>query len=134
MNYRASIVSQMALREVIFVQRWSRNLVINRKKNAWSQEDLAKKLGVDIKTLRSWEKGEHTPQPNCRQKICSLFGTSIEDFGFLDPLVEKNERKKEQESNGEHMWYKKISFLIEPVLFVVIAVALEAMRRGLPDR
>jgi transcriptional regulator with XRE-family HTH domain len=115
--------------------RWSQNLVINRKKLSLSQKDLAAKLSVGIKTLRSWEKGEHKPQPSFRQKISKLFETSIEDFGFLDDIMEERENANihnnynSEEFSNSLLWHKNVSFLMVPTLLVAATIVFLATKR-----
>lgn len=37
--------------------------IILRKRKGWTQEQAAKKLGVTVRCLRSWEQTERKPKP-----------------------------------------------------------------------
>ncbi len=51
----------------------------------WSQEGLAKKLGVTRQTIISMEKGTYNPSLELAFKIARVFETSIEDvFEYRD--------------------------------------------------
>ena len=55
-----------------------------RQRRSWSQEDLAAKLNIDVKSVRRWEKGEALPGPYNRQKLTELFGIDAETFGLFE--------------------------------------------------
>jgi putative transcriptional regulator len=55
----------------------------------WTQEGLAKRLGVTRQTIISMEKGTYNPSLELAFKLANLFGVKIEDiFEYRD---EKNE-------------------------------------------
>jgi putative transcriptional regulator len=55
----------------------------------WTQESLAKRLGVTRQTIISMEKGSYNPSLTLAFKLANLFGVKIEDiFEYRD---EKNE-------------------------------------------
>ena len=55
----------------------------------WTQEGLAKRLGVTRQTIISMEKGTYNPSLELAFKLTNLFGVKIEDlFEYRD---EKNE-------------------------------------------
>jgi DNA-binding XRE family transcriptional regulator len=40
-----------------------------RKKKGWSQERLARELGVSFQTIHRWEAGKFNPSPLAKEKI-----------------------------------------------------------------
>jgi transcriptional regulator with XRE-family HTH domain len=60
------------------------NLCHEREMRGWSQEDLAEKVGTSQKVVSRWERGESTPHPYYRQKLCKLFEKNAVELGFLD--------------------------------------------------
>lgn len=48
-----------------------------RDKLGWSQEDLAKRLGVKLKTVRCWEEDLNEPRANKLQMLAGLLNVSI---------------------------------------------------------
>jgi len=60
-------------------------LLFLRKKQGFSQEALAEKLGVSRQTVAKWESGESMPDLATASAIASLFGIS------LDVLAGKSE-------------------------------------------
>ena len=43
-----------------------------RKKKGWSQEHLARELGVSFQTVHRWETGKFGPSPLAQEKIDRL--------------------------------------------------------------
>ncbi|MHA1965690.1 MAG: helix-turn-helix transcriptional regulator [Candidatus Thorarchaeota archaeon] len=51
----------------------------------WTQEGLAKRLGVTRQTIISMEKGTYNPSLTLAFKLANLFGVKIEDiFEYRD--------------------------------------------------
>ena len=51
----------------------------------WTQEGLAKRLGVTRQTIISMEKGSYNPTLSLAFKLATLFGVKIEDmFEYRD--------------------------------------------------
>ena len=65
-----------------------------RKKNGWSQEDLAEKLGVSRQSISKWEGAQSIPDMNKIIMISDIFGVST-DFLLKDEL--------EMDSTGEEI-------------------------------
>lgn len=57
-----------------------------RKKNGWSQEELAEKLGVSRQSISKWEGAQSLPDMNRIIKMSELFGVST-DILLRDELV-----------------------------------------------
>src|SRR5256884_7082598 len=53
-----------------------------RKRLGWSQAKVAKALGVDVTTVRRWERGRVAPFPYHRRKICALFAKTPQELGL----------------------------------------------------
>lgn len=45
-----------------------------------TREDVAKALGVTMKTVWSWENGKTKPNLKYVEKICGLFGRSYDEI------------------------------------------------------
>ena len=54
-----------------------------RIKNGWSQEDLARELGVSLSTVQRWEKQGANPTRLARRELVRLFQReNIEHEGY----------------------------------------------------
>ena len=48
-------------------------IIALRKKNGWSQEDLAEKLGVSRQSISKWEGAQSIPDMNKILKLSEVF-------------------------------------------------------------
>ena len=62
----------------------NRKLQHERKIRGWSQQKVASEIDADEKRVGVWERGESTPSPFYRQKLCQLFSKNAQELGFLD--------------------------------------------------
>ena len=96
-----------------------------RKKNGFSQEELAEKVGVARQTISKWELGETSPDLKQAKKISKIFNVSLDeltDNDIKNILVEKT-------SNTEKLAgliLKLIKFMI--VFIIVIPILLIMLR------
>ena len=58
-----------------------------RKKNGWSQEDLAEKLGVSRQSVSKWESAGSVPDLQKIIQLADLFGVST-DYLLKDEIEE----------------------------------------------
>ncbi len=61
-----------------------------RKKNGWSQEELAEKLGVSRQAVSKWENGTSDPSTSNLCALAKLYGIPVEEL-----LHETQEEKSE---------------------------------------
>ncbi len=61
-----------------------------RKSKGWSQEELARNLGVSLNTVQRWEMGKNKPSKLATEKIRGLF----------DEVVEKAQLKLFEDESG----------------------------------
>lgn len=63
--------------------------IINlRKKEGWSQEDLAAKVGVSRQSISKWESGQSVPDINRIIELSKIFGVST-DYLLKDSIEEE---------------------------------------------
>ena len=62
-------------------------VILLRKKNGWSQEELAERLGISRQSVSKWESGASIPDLDKILKMSELFGVST-DFLLKDALEE----------------------------------------------
>ena len=60
-----------------------------RKKNGWSQEELAEKLGVSRQAVSKWENGTSDPSTSNLCALAKLYGIPVEEL--LHETQEKSE-------------------------------------------
>lgn len=63
-------------------------IIEQRKRNGWSQEDLAEKLGVSRQSVSKWESAQSIPDINRILKMAELFGVTT-DYLLKDEIEEK---------------------------------------------
>lgn len=77
----------------------SEKIVQLRKKNGWSQEELAEKLNISRQSVSKWESGASIPDID---KIITMSGL----FGVSTDYLLKDELEKEQYSETEDVYEK----------------------------
>ena len=58
----------------------SRNLKSLRKKNQYTQEDIAEKINVSRQLVAKWENGESTPDIESCIKLANLYNVKLDDL------------------------------------------------------
>lgn len=121
--------------------------IINlRKKNSWSQEELAEKLGVSRQSISKYEGAQSIPDMDKILKLSKIFGVTtdylikdeIEDPEFLDEDYEESKtRKVSMEMASDYLALKEISAknlalgvslcIISPILLVILSQAYESL-------
>ena len=56
----------------------ARNLVELRKRNKYTQQDLAEILQYSDKAISKWEKGDSLPDIEVLYQICKLYGVTLD--------------------------------------------------------
>jgi transcriptional regulator with XRE-family HTH domain len=66
-----------------------RNLCALRRRRKWSQEKLARRLGVTRGRLSKWETGEHSPPMEMLPVLAAALGAGMEEIvgGLLEVQV-----------------------------------------------
>ena len=66
-----------------------------RKENNLTQEDIAEKLNVNVKSVSRWENGRNLPDPSIMKEICKIYNVSINE------LFNGEKVKKSQDLQGQ---------------------------------
>lgn len=74
-------------------------IIENRKKNGWSQEDLADKLGVSRQSVSKWESAQAVPDMKKIVMMSEVFGVST-DYLLRDDIEEPAEPEITPVDNG----------------------------------
>ena len=75
-----------------------------RKKNGWSQEELAEQLDVSRQSISKWESAQSTPDMNRILKMSDIFGVST-DYLLKDEMVmlpEEHCSEQKEETDQQH--------------------------------
>lgn len=65
----------------------NRQLRSAREQRGWSQKSLADLLGTTELTVGRWERGERSPQPFYRVRLCEAFGMTANELGLGEAEV-----------------------------------------------
>lgn len=124
-----------------------------RKKNAWSQEELAEKLGVSRQSISKYESAQVVPDIEKILKLSRIFGVTtdyllkdeIEDLEFLDEDFEEDKKfvKVGMEEANEYLDLKEISgrnialgvslCIISPIFLLLSSQAYESNLISVPE-
>jgi tetratricopeptide (TPR) repeat protein/DNA-binding XRE family transcriptional regulator len=74
---------------------WSERLRQERIRHNWRQQDLADQLGTTVITVKRWERGRQLPSSYFREKLCTLFGATAEELGFVSSIQESAQEENE---------------------------------------
>jgi tetratricopeptide (TPR) repeat protein len=58
-------------------------LRLERERRGWSQKQVAAAIGTNAVMVSRWECGVMKPGPHFRQRLCSLYGRTPQELGFL---------------------------------------------------
>ncbi len=53
-----------------------------REERGWTQDTLARRLGVGQGAVSAWERGERLPRRRYILRLADLFGVSVDDMTF----------------------------------------------------
>ncbi len=84
------------------------NIKVLRTEARLSQEEFAEKLGVNVETVKLWEKGKLDPTSSQITKMCPILRIHEEDFLERDIEAERNDagrRMKQKGSRETYNWY-----------------------------
>ena len=68
-------------------------IIEERKRNGWSQEELAEKLGVSRQAVSKWERDLSYPDVNSIPKLADIFGVSVDEL-MHNRMESQNEGRK----------------------------------------
>lgn len=85
-------------------------LIKLRKKNGYSQEEVADKLGLSRQAVSKWERAEASPDTDNLICLAKLYGISLDELLSTDDDIEtivkeqvKKDEKPEKEKEGIHL-------------------------------
>ena len=83
-------------------------IIENRKKNGWSQEELADKLGVSRQSVSKWESAQAIPDMKKILQLSEVFGVST-DYLIKDEIEEKPAMELAPVDNGLEETVRSVS-------------------------
>ena len=124
-----------------------------RKKNSWSQEELAEKLGVSRQSISKYESAQAVPDMEKILKLSRIFGVTtdylikdeIEDLEFSEEDYEEDIKliKLSMEEANEYLDLKEVSgrniafgvslCVISPVILLLLSQAYESNLISVPE-
>lgn len=122
-------------------------IIKQRKKNGWSQEELADKMNVSRQAVSKWESAQTIPDIDKIMKLGELFGVtidyllkdSIEDEEFAETAEEKPLKKISLEDANKYLALQKkngmmvalgvLLAVISPVILIILG-GLNAINIG----
>jgi len=61
-----------------------KELMLLRRQKGWSQGEVAAAVMVSVEALRTWESGEHFPNPDNRERVRDFIDLHTKDYGFAE--------------------------------------------------
>ncbi len=62
-----------------------------RKEKSLTQEEIAEKLGVNVKSVSRWENGRNLPDPSLMKELCGILDISINEL-FAGEKIKRNRK------------------------------------------
>ncbi len=66
-------------------------IAILRKEKKLTQEQIAEKLNVNVKSVSRWENGRNLPDPALMQELCNILDISVNEL-FAGERIKKNHK------------------------------------------
>ena len=109
-----------------------------RKRNGYSQEALAEKMGVSRQAVSKWERGDSTPDTDTLIELARLYSVSLDTLvgnehneETKEPLTGKKEKKQKEKKPPLYPGLSKKLLLFPFPLLVVVIYILQGFTRGL---
>ena len=91
-------------------EKLGRQIQLIRKKQKMTQEQLAKIIGIDPKSISKIEKGNNYPSPDNLEAIARVLGVSVYEF-FLFEETKSVEMMKSEIINAINRDHKTLMYL-----------------------
>jgi len=89
-------------------------LIVLRKKNGMSQEELAEKLGVSRQSVSKWESNNTYPETDKIVQIANLFDCSMDDL-INDKITDVEQSLRKNKGNIYEVWDSLLDFITRTV-------------------
>lgn len=127
-------------------------LIDLRKKNGWSQEELAHKINVSRQSVSKWESAQSIPDIEKIVKLSDLFGVStdyllkdsVEETINIEPIkTESTKRKVDMEEAGEFLKLQErnafsvaigvMLCILSPICLILLEAAVKQGKIGISE-
>jgi transcriptional regulator with XRE-family HTH domain len=72
-----------------------------RLESGWTQEDLADRIDTDPQNISRWEIGQSSPRKFAQQRLCTLFGKTPQELGFIkEATIQSHPIRRAREEKG----------------------------------
>lgn len=132
-------------------------IIDNRKKNGWSQEELAEKLGVSRQSVSKWEGAQSIPDMNKILQMSELFGVTTDyllkdeietlpdaeqmpvDHGYQDEvrnvsMEEASAFLKHNEKSATSISTGVMLCILSPILLILLSGLAEAEKIAMSEQ
>lgn len=89
-------------------------LIVLRKNNGLSQEELAEKLGVSRQSVSKWESNNTYPETDKIVQICNLFDCSMDDL-INDKVTDVESTLRKNKNNFNEVWDSLLEFITKTI-------------------
>lgn len=89
-------------------------LIELRKKNGYSQEELAEKLGVSRQSVSKWESNNTYPETDKIIQIANLFDCSMDDL-INDKITDVESTQRKNRNNVKKIWNSLLEFITNTI-------------------
>src|SRR5438874_13117673 len=84
---------EMGTEDASEAKKFSRSVVSRlrqeRERYAWTQSEVAERIGTTQINVSRWENGITVPSPYYRQRLAELFGKGIQELGLIPESSEE---------------------------------------------
>lgn len=108
------------------------SLVAARRSKGWTQEELAERTGITVRTVQRLESGQTAPRLHTLRSVATILDIPLESVIFDQP-----DSASEIRSNQSHqLWLVNLSafsYLVIPIVHFLIPMYLLSKKQNLDD-
>jgi transcriptional regulator with XRE-family HTH domain len=80
---------------------WYELIRREREQRSWTQAEVAEKIGVGLKTVGRWERGESFPLPLHRRSLATIYEKSLHELKLDEASGDKSDQDLPQQVDEE---------------------------------
>ena len=101
------------------------NIVLLRKKNKWTQAELAEKINYTDKAISKWERAESSPDVNVLYSLSVVFNVDVDFFFHQHNENEIEDLKNEKKNNLNRIFQLILAIMAIWFIAVIIYVYIK---------